>query len=377
MSSLRLPALCVALVSVVGGLSACGGSGDSIPGNAVAVVDGQPITTASFNRWLAITAKSTTATNPSAVVPDPPSFTNCVAALRKQSEPAKGQPKPTDASLLAQCKAQEQQLRQQVVTTLIQTEWIDAEAKQQNVSVPAAAVQQQVNTIKKQSFPKAGAYEKFLQQSGMTAADVSRTERTQLLGQAIVQKVQKSTGKVSAAQISSYYDKNRAQFQLPERRDLDVILTKSQAQANAAKAAVQGGMSWKAAAKRFSTDAASKANGGLLRGVAKGQEDKALDRVAFSARKGAILGPVKGQFGWYVVRVVAITPPKTTTLAQATPQIRTLLSQQSAQQRAAKFTSDFQKRWKAKTSCRAGYVVALLCKNAPAPKPALQGTTTG
>jgi foldase protein PrsA len=386
-TSLRLALALGAFFVVAMVLAACGSSSDSIPGNAIAVVNGQPITKADFEHWQQVTAKGATQGNPSAVVPDPPSYTNCIAQLRKQSKPAKGQPKPTDASLLAQCKAQEQQIQQQTVSTLIQSAWVEGEAKKQGVSVTNAAVQQQLAQTKKQSFPTAAAYSKFLKTSGMSQADVLDRVRVQLLAQRITQKIQQGGAQPTEAQITSYYNKNRAQFQLPERRDLEIILTKTQAQANAAKAAVQGGTSWKAAAKKYSTDAASKANGGLLRGVAKGQEDKALDQAAFSAKKGVIVGPVKGQFGWYIVRVVGITPPKTTTLAQAKAQIKPLLVQQGSQQKMASFITDFQKRWKADTNCRAGYVVAL-CKNAPTPKttstaggtvatPTSGGTTTG
>jgi foldase protein PrsA len=386
-TSLRLALALGAFFVVAITLAACGGSSDSIPGNAVAVVNGQPITKADFEHWQQVTARSATQGNPSAVVPDPPSYTNCVATLRKQSKPAKGQPKPTDASLLAQCKAQDQQIQQQTMSTLIQSAWVEGEAKKQGVSVTSAAVQQQLVQTKKQSFPTPAAYEKFLKTSGMSPADVLDRVRVQLLAQRITQKIQSGGTQPTEAQIASYYNKNRAQFQLPERRDLDIILTKTQAQANAAKAAVQGGTSWKAAAKKYSTDAASKANGGLLRGVAKGQEDKALDQAAFSAKKGVVVGPVKGQFGWYVVRVVAIAAPKTTTLAQAKAQIKPLLVQQGSQQKMAAFITDFQKRWKADTNCRSGYIVAL-CKNAPTPKttstaggavatPTSGGTTTG
>jgi foldase protein PrsA len=355
-------------------LVACGGGDNSVPGNAIAVVDGQPITKASFNRWLEITAKGASAGNPRAVVPDPPSYTNCIAQLRKQSKPAKGQPKPTDTTLRAQCKAQEEQIKQQTVATLIQSAWVEGEAKKQGVSVTDAAVQQQLQQTKKQSFPTAKAYDKFLKQSGMTQAEVLDRVRVQLLAQRITQKVQQDASPVTDAQVKSYYNRNRAQFSIPERRDLEIILTKSKAQANQAKAAIQGGMSWKDAAKKYSTDAASKANGGLLRGVAKGQQDKALDEAAFSAKKGAITGPVKGQFGWYIVRVDKVTPPKETSLEQAKAQIKPLLAQQGSQQKMASFITDFQKRWKDKTNCRAGYVVQL-CKNAP--KAQTTGSTAG
>ena len=191
--------------------------------------------------------------------------------------------------------------------------------------------------------------------------------RIQALAAALTRKIQSSSAPVTEAQIQSYYDRNRAQFALPERRDVELILTRTQAQANAAKSAVQGGTSWAAAARQYSTDAASKATGGVLRGVSQGQQDRAFDQAAFSARKNVIVGPVKGQFGYYVLRVTSITPARQTPLAEARAQIRALLQQQGQQKKMSTFVRDFQNRWRDKTNCREGYVVQL-CKNAPTPR---------
>jgi foldase protein PrsA len=354
-------------------LAACGGSSNSIPGDAVAVVNGTPITKADYTRWASITARSAAGNNPAAVVPDPPTYTNCIAALRKQTP--KGQKAPATATLIAQCKAQDQQILQQTMGTLLQSAWIEGEAKKQGVTVSQTDVNKQLVITKKQSFPTAAAYDKFLKQSGMTASDVTDRVRVQLLAQHITQKIQKQAKPVTSAQVTAYYNKNRAQFAVPERRDLLIVLTKTQAQAQAAKAALASGQKWAAVAKKYSTDPASKATGGVLRGVAKGQQDRALDQAAFSAKKGVTVGPVKGQFGWYLVQVTAITPPQQTTLAQAQAQIKPLLTQQAQQKLLASFVTDFQKRWKAETNCRAGYVVAI-CKNAPTPK-APTSTTGG
>jgi foldase protein PrsA len=353
------------VVAVV--LAACGGSSSSIPGNAVAVVDGTPVTKVTYDRWAAITARSASGNNANAAVPDPPAYTNCVATLRKQAKTPKGQPKPTTATLIAQCKALNQQVIQQTMSTLLQSQWVEGEAKKQGITVPQSAVDKQLALTKKQSFPAAGAYDKFLKQSGMTAADVLQRVRVQLLAQRITQKIQKNATSVTDAQITAYYNKNRAQFAVPERRDLQIVLTKSKAQADKAKAALDSGTKWAAVAKKYSTDPASKANGGVLRGVAKGQQDKALDQAAFSAKKGVTVGPVKGQFGWYVVRVTAITAPNQTALAQAKAQIKPLLTQQAQQKQMSTFISSFQKRWKDATNCRTAYLVQL-CKNAPTPK---------
>jgi foldase protein PrsA len=345
-------------------LAACGGSSNSVPSNAVASVDGTAVTKADYAKWATITARGSAQAGLPAVVPDPPAFTACIASLRKQTRPVRGQPAPTDVTLRAQCRQVNDQLVQQTMSTLIQNIWIEKEAASQGVSVTDAEVQRQLAVTKRQSFPSEAAYQRFLKQSGMTPADVLERIRVQALAAKLTRKIQNSSAPVTDAQVSAYYERNKAQFAVPERRDVDLILTRDLAQANAAKSAVQGGMSWSAAAKKYSTDAASKATGGVIRGVSAGQQDRAFDQAAFGAKKGVIVGPVKGQFGYYVVRVVGIAPAQQTSLAAARAQIRALLQQQGQQQKMASFIRDFQTRWRGKTNCRTGYVVQL-CTNAP------------
>jgi foldase protein PrsA len=348
-------------------LAACGSSDDSsVPGNAVASVDGTPITKSDYEKWAEITAKGSAQGGAAVVIPDPPTYTRCIASLREQSRPARGQPEPSEVTLRAQCRQQNEQLIQQTMGTLIQNVWIEKEADDQGVSVSDAEVQRQLADTKRQSFPTDRAFQRFLRTSGMTEDDVVERVRVQALAAKLTRKIQSSSAPVTDAQIQSYYDRNRAQFAVPERRDVELILTRTEAQANAAKAAVSGGTSWAAAARQYSTDAASKATGGVLRGVSAGQQDRAFDQAAFTARKGVVVGPVRGQFGWYVVRVTNITPARQTPIDEARAQIRTLLEQQGAQEKMGTFVRDFQTRWRSETNCRQGYVVQL-CKNAPKP----------
>jgi foldase protein PrsA len=367
------------------GIAACGSSG--LSSSDVAKVGGSAITKADFNHWIAIAAKSGAQQGGgSGVVPDPPNYTNCIAALRKSAPaPKKGQTAPTDASFLAQCKQQYKTLIPQVVGYLISAKWIEGEAKDQSVSVSDAEVNQQLALTKKQAFPTAKAYATYLQTTGMGAADVLFRIRIQALSQKIQQKVTKTASTVSNAQVSAYYAAHKAQFLQPERRDIQIVLAKTQAKASAAKAAIQGGMSFAAAAKKYSIDPQTKAAGGVLKGVTKGQEDAGLDKTVFSAKKGVLLGPSKTQFGWYIVRVTAISAPHQRTLAESQAAIRQQLTSAGSQKALTAFVTKFQKKWQAKTNCAKEFLVPT-CKGAPKPKaptaqqqsppPSSQGTTT-
>jgi foldase protein PrsA len=343
-------------------IAGCGG----VPGNAVAEVDGTAIEKDTYEHWLGVAAKSA---GPDSKVPVPPDYKDCIAQLKKTAaKPAEGQPKQTDADFKKQCEQQYKQLREQVLGLLISFEWIEREAEEQGIKVTDAEVKKSFEEQKKQSFPKTEDYEKFLKDSGQTNEDVMQRVRLDTLSQKIRDKVTKGKDKVTDQQIEDYYNKNKAQFAQPERRDLSIVLTKAEGKAEQAKAALQSGESFKSVAKEYSIDDASKAQGGKLPAVAKGQQEKAFDDAIFDAQKGRITGPVKTQFGYYVFRVDKVTKASQQTLEQAKTTIKQVLASQNQQKALDEFVKDFRKKWKEKTECREDYVTQD-CKNAPEPTP--------
>jgi foldase protein PrsA len=344
-------------------VAGCGG----VPGNAVAQVDGNAIETKTFDHWLTVASKS--GGQAAAAAPKPPAFTACINQKRKTTpKPAKGQPKVTDSQLKAQCKQEYGALRDQVMQLLVSFQWIEGEAKLQHVKVTDAEIKKTFDKQRKQAFPKDADFQKFLKDSGQTEADIIKRVRLDTLSNKIRDKVTKGKDQVSDAQITAYYNKNKTRFAQPERRDLLIVLTKTQAKAKQAKQAIQKGQAFKKVAKKFSIDQASKAQGGKLPAVAKGQQEKALDTAIFAAKKGQLTGPVKTQFGFYVFKVTKVTKASQQSLAQAKATIKQTLASQNQQKALDKFVKSFRKRWKAKTECREGYRTQD-CKNAPKATP--------
>jgi len=365
----------LAAVAGVGAtFAACGG----VPGNAVATVDGETIAKDDFSHWMTVASKATGA---NAAVPDPEDgYAKCVAAKRKATPaPAKGQPKVTDAQLKTQCQQEYEQLRNQVVQLLISYKWIQGEADEQNVKVTDAEVKKTFDEQKKQAFPKEADYQKFIKQSGQTQEDILQKVKVDLLSTKIRDKVVKGKDQVSEQAISDFYNKNKARFAQPEKRDLRVVLTKGKAEAEKAKAALESGDSWKSVAKQYSIDDTSKASGGKLPAQAKGTLDKELDEAVFSADKDKIVGPIKTQYGYYVFTVDGVTKASQQSLAEAKTTIKQTLQSQNQQKALNTFVKDFTKRWKDKTECSDDYKTTD-CKNGPkaTPTPSVdpnQGTT--
>ncbi|WP_354698640.1 hypothetical protein DSM112329_04328 [Paraconexibacter sp. AEG42_29] len=369
-------ALCAFFVSAAL-LTACGGD-SGIPGSAVVKVGDVTIKKTTFEHWLEIAAISSAGasdpaaaaagTKPKVTLPDPPEFKACVANKTKTApKPAKGQPKQNATQFKTQCKTEYEGLRDQVLQFLISSEWISGESSDQSVKVTDKEVQKAFDTTKKQSFPKEADFQKFLKSSGMTLGDLLYRVRLDTLSNKLRTKVTKGKDKVTPAQITAYYNKNKARFAQPERRDLRIILTKTKAQADSAIGQIKGGASFGTVAKKVSIDQASKSQGGVLLAVSKGQQEKALDNAVFSAAKGALTGPVKTNFGYYVFKVQKITPKSQQTKAQATATIKQVVSQENTQKALDTFVKTFQKKWKDKTDCRKGFITQD-CKNAPKAK---------
>jgi foldase protein PrsA len=378
----------------LGALILCGGllaaCGDSVPSGAVAKVGNVTISKASFTHWLTVAQKSQAAsTTPGAPVAplDPPNFSACVAFHQKNDpKPPKGQPNPTPASLKTQCQQLYNAARDQVMPFLITADWLQGEAADQGVKVTDAEIAKMLKTIEAQRFPTPAQLQQFLTSSGETNADLLFRVRIDTLSNKLRTKVTGAKVAITPADISTYYAKNPTRFSQTERRDLRIVLVKTAAQANHVLALIKSGQSIGKVAKQFSVDQATKARGGALVGVQRGQQDKALDAAIFGATLGRLVGPVKTPFGYEIFRVQKITPATKQTLAQATPMIKQLLTAQRQGDTLTNFVKHFEAKWKSRTTCGKGYIVTD-CKNAPkqtstttTPAPTAttqQGTTPG
>ncbi|QXQ05415.1 SurA N-terminal domain-containing protein [Sphingosinicellaceae bacterium] len=116
---------------------------------------------------------------------------------------------------------------------------------------------------------------------------------------------------VTDAEVQADYDKNREAYGAVEQRRLSQLVLPDEAKAKAFAAAVAGGESFAAAA--------AKANGASATDIALGElsrdkfalaASKPFADQVFAAATGSVLGPVKTDFGWNVVKVEAVIKPQ-------------------------------------------------------------------
>jgi foldase protein PrsA len=330
------------------------GCGSSIPGNSVAVVAGNPISVRAFDHWMYVAAKgqSSGATTPVIVPNDPPSFTNCIKQVRADIPSLK---KVADKTLKSDCGQLFTSLSSQVMDFLIKAYWYQADAYKLGIKVTSAQVAKALAAAQKSEFSTAAEFTTFLKESGQTMADILFRVRVNQLYSKLTARHPTT---VTSAMIASYYASHQSQFSTPESRNMRIVLAKTSAQAQAAITALKHAQSWTKVAKQYSTDPTTKNSGGLLTDVTAGQQDAALSTAAFAAPINKLEGPIKGQFGYYALEVIKITPATKETLAKATSLIKQTLSSQRTTAAQNAVVAQAKKNWLSKTTCRALYAMA-------------------
>jgi peptidyl-prolyl cis-trans isomerase C len=81
------------------------------------------------------------------------------------------------------------------------------------------------------------------------------------------------------------------------------ILVKEQSKAYELLARIKAGEKFETLAKEYST-CPSKSKGGDLGTFGRGQMVKKFEDAAFNAKKGEVVGPVKTEFGYHLIKII-------------------------------------------------------------------------
>lgn len=333
-------------LALVASLAACGGGSQSVPSNAIAVVNGQSITTAEFNSYFAQAVAQTV---------------------------ARGGTKPTPGSSAYTT------LRNQVVAEVVQIAEVRQQAAKKGVTVTQSDVDKFIAKLIKTKYK--GSAKKLastLKAQGLTMKEAEAQVNLNLLATRMYAKVTKSA-KVTTTQEQQYYNQNIAQYNVAAgtTRSVAYILVKSKSLADSIETKLANGQSFASLAKKYSTDTTTKDQGGKFT-ANKGQVVPAFDKVAFSMKTGKTSAPVDAtstankNYGWFIIQAlgpVKDTKAHTIPFKQEEASIHTTLLTQAQRTLWTQWLTDLQNSYKGKVTYRSSY--------APPPTTALSTTPTG
>jgi peptidyl-prolyl cis-trans isomerase D len=159
---------------------------------------------------------------------------------------------------------------------------------------------------------------------------------------------------VTADEVRQYYDVHQSDFGALEQRQAAHILiavaaAAPQAEQDAAKAKAmqvlqqvkQNPAKFAELAKLNSQDPGSAANGGDLGFFGRGMMVKPFEDAAFALKQGEISGLVKSDFGYHIIKLVAIKPSRVLPFGEARESIANKLRLQKAADKFAELAEKF------------------------------------
>ncbi|HEY8713347.1 MAG TPA: peptidylprolyl isomerase [Thermoanaerobaculia bacterium] len=143
--------------------------------------------------------------------------------------------------------------------------------------------------------------------------------RENLVANAELQKIEKGIT-LSDADLQKAYDANKKEYEKVTARHILIAfkgspaaqpgkkeLTEAEAKTKAEeiKKKLEGGAKFEELAKADSDDKGSGARGGVLGSFGRGQMVEEFEKAAFAAKPGDLVGPVRTQYGYHVIKVDA------------------------------------------------------------------------
>jgi len=319
MRALRIAPLVLLLALAAAG---CGGGGSTkVPGDAVAVVAGDPISKSAYDAQIARTKRG--------------------YKQQHRAFPKAG-------------TAQFQQIQQSAINFLVQSQELEQKAKQLGVTVSDKQISDRFAQIRRQLGGEKNL-ESQAKANGLTLQDVRDiVVRPQLLSEEIYKKVTADV-KVSDQDVQKYYTSHLKLYQQPESRDVRHILVSDHALANTLYKKIKAGADFAKLARKYSKDPGSRAQGGKLT-VVKGQTAGPFDQTAFLLAKGQVSRPIKTQYGWHIIQALSdVKPPHTTQLKDVKQAIKQQLLQQRKRDKWAKWINDTKKEYAKNVHYQVGY----------------------
>ena len=130
----------------------------------------------------------------------------------------------------------------------------------------------------------------------------------------------------SDAEIAAYYKANQATYGGSETRVISQAVVQDKRQADGIAARARAGAAFAAAAAPAGFAAADVNIGAQSRAQFSGLAGDAVAAQAFAAAKGAVVGPVRSDLGWHVIKIEDVRGASGRTLEQARGEIAELLT---------------------------------------------------
>ncbi len=298
------------------------------------------------------------------------------------------------------------EVREEILTRLIDAKVVVQEAKRQKIKVTPEELNQAIENAVNEVKARMGSEIKFREQmekEGLTEEKLRERYRKeleqQLLAMKLVDKEIRSKIEVTDEDVANFFKERKADLpkRPPEVTLAQIVVVpeadstverESRTRAQEVLAAVKSGQSFERLAAQYSEDPSAE-NGGDVGFFAKGDFEPGFEKAAFGLEPGGVSGLVRSRFGYHIIKLVE----KQDDLAHVKHILIRVRPTDEAEQKARSLATELRKRIEAgesfeelaarysqdpETAERGGVVGSYAVDGlAPAVRNAIKGVTVG
>lgn len=186
-----------------------------------------------------------------------------------------------------------------VLDSMIEQKVINKEAEKKSVTISEKELDKELDALIT-SYGGEDTFNQALEANGIKESEVKKDLETNLKAKKLVE----DTIDISEDEMKSYFDENKDSFDQPEQVKASHILVKDEKTANEVKKKLSDGEKFAELAKEYSTDTASKEDGGDLGYFSKEDMVQEFSDAAFDLNVNEISEPVKTEYGYHVIKVI-------------------------------------------------------------------------
>lgn len=224
-------------------------------------------------------------------------------------------------------------IRLKLLNQIIEDKLVYQEAQKLGITVSDAELEEEIATFKQQ-FPKGIEFEKEMEQSGITMADIEKRFRERLAIEKLHHSLIRGKVVVSPAEVEQYFKEHLEEFAQKERAKVFCITLRKGEEA-VKKGIMDEGVKKKAesllndlkqgadfekSAKQYSQDTHA-AQGGLVGFIEKGDMVNNIDQVLFSLPAGSLSDILETEYGYHIFKVAEKQPAFKKTFEEAKEEI--------------------------------------------------------
>ena len=190
-----------------------------------------------------------------------------------------------------------------VLDTLITNKIVELEAKKQNITVSDEDIQAEYDELV-ESYGGEESIQAVYEANGLTEEAVKENIRTYQLTKNVIA----ASLDITDEEIEQYFEDNKDLYGQEEQVIASHILLEDEDTAKEVLAKVKAGEDFAELAKEYSTDTATKEDGGDLGYISRNQMDEAFEEAAFALEKGAVSDVVQTSDGYEIIKVTNRVP---------------------------------------------------------------------